>query len=117
MKFLAILKDSLRETLDISLFYVMVGISLLTVLLVASISYEPVTVQRKLAFQTGALNSAIAFQLSARPDAKITFHVGIENFGRLDQRTEPWLGDYRFDYAVTFAAADDPNPLNKANNE
>ncbi len=117
MKFLAILKDSLRETLDISLFFVMVGISLVTVVLVASISYDPVTVQRKLELQTGTLNSAIGFQLQARPDAKISFRVDTENFERLDQRAEPWLGDYRFDYVLRFSAADDGNPLTKANNE
>ena len=40
MKFLAILKDSLREALDLKIFYAMVALSLLTVVLVSSISFE-----------------------------------------------------------------------------
>jgi ABC-type transport system involved in multi-copper enzyme maturation permease subunit len=45
MKFLAILKDSLREALDTWVFYVMVGISLLTILLIGHIAYRPVSVE------------------------------------------------------------------------
>ena len=45
MKFLATLKDSFREAVDSKVFYVMVGLSSLVILIVASISYHPVTVQ------------------------------------------------------------------------
>jgi len=41
MKFLAILKDSLRETLDVKLFYVLGALSVLLILFVASITYKP----------------------------------------------------------------------------
>jgi ABC-type transport system involved in multi-copper enzyme maturation permease subunit len=47
MKFLAILKDSLREALDTWVFYVMVGISLLTILFIGSIAYRPVSVEEE----------------------------------------------------------------------
>src|SRR5262245_53981836 len=42
MKFLAILKDSLREAIDSKVFYVTVGLSLLLILLIGSISFRPV---------------------------------------------------------------------------
>ena len=41
MKFLAILKDSIREAIDAKVFYVMVGLSLLIVLLTLSITFTP----------------------------------------------------------------------------
>jgi ABC-type transport system involved in multi-copper enzyme maturation permease subunit len=41
MKFLAILKDSLREALDAKVFYVMIGLSLLVILVAATITFTP----------------------------------------------------------------------------
>jgi ABC-type transport system involved in multi-copper enzyme maturation permease subunit len=41
MKYLAILKDSFREALDTKVLYVMVGLSLLVILFVASMSFTP----------------------------------------------------------------------------
>jgi ABC-type transport system involved in multi-copper enzyme maturation permease subunit len=41
MKFLAILKDSVREAVDTKVFYVMVGLSLVLVVLAASASFTP----------------------------------------------------------------------------
>jgi ABC-type transport system involved in multi-copper enzyme maturation permease subunit len=99
MKFLAMLRDSLRETLDVKLFYVMVGLSLLVLLLVASVVYKPVTIERYLRFTTGLLNKAI----QADPNsAKFNFRIDYENFQRKDggSESEPWLGDYEFDYVI-----------------
>jgi ABC-type transport system involved in multi-copper enzyme maturation permease subunit len=42
MKFLAILKDSVREAIDFKIFYVLVGLSLVLALVAFSISYTPV---------------------------------------------------------------------------
>jgi ABC-type transport system involved in multi-copper enzyme maturation permease subunit len=42
MKFLAILKDSLREAVDYKIFYVMIGLSLLLAVLALSLSFTPV---------------------------------------------------------------------------
>src|SRR5262249_51458298 len=44
MKYLAILKDSLLESIDTKVFYVMLALGAIVVLLVASVSYRPVTV-------------------------------------------------------------------------
>ncbi len=41
MKFLTILKDSLREAIDTKVFYVMVGLSILVTLLTATLSFKP----------------------------------------------------------------------------
>src|SRR5947209_2844025 len=48
MKFLAMLKDSLRETLDVKLFHVLVGLSALVVLFVFSITYKPMDMAQQL---------------------------------------------------------------------
>src|SRR6516162_8442682 len=41
MKFLAMLKDSLRESIDSKVFYVMVGLSALLTLITATLSFKP----------------------------------------------------------------------------
>src|SRR3954467_188975 len=41
MKFLAILKDSVREALDYKVIYFLFGLSVLVILVVASVSYKP----------------------------------------------------------------------------
>src|SRR5262245_58254905 len=41
MKFLAVLKDSLREAVDTKVFYVMVGLSVLVTLLTATMTFTP----------------------------------------------------------------------------
>ena len=41
MKYLAILKDSVREAMDTTVFYVTAGLSLLLILFVSSISFRP----------------------------------------------------------------------------
>ncbi len=60
MKFLAILKDSLREAIDCKALYVMVGLSLLVIGVVGSMSFEPMpaeTVMREIVEgDSGGLN-------------------------------------------------------------
>jgi len=48
MKFLAILKDSFREALDSKVFYAMIGLSLLLILLVGSVSFKPLSADEAL---------------------------------------------------------------------
>ena len=47
MKFLAILKDSIREAIDAKVFYVMVGLSLLMTLITLSITFTPIPGDRQ----------------------------------------------------------------------
>src|ERR1051325_649325 len=46
MKHLSILKDSIREALDSKVLYVMVGISTLVILFVATMSFEPLSAEQ-----------------------------------------------------------------------
>jgi ABC-type transport system involved in multi-copper enzyme maturation permease subunit len=102
MKFLAILRDSLRETLDVKLFYVMVGLSLLVVLLVGSISYKPVSMERRLTFQTNLINLALRAQLQSQPEMQgLDAHIDIKDFQQTGGPSEPWLADYSFVYSVS----------------
>src|SRR5579864_6171739 len=55
MKFLAILKDSVRETIDAKVFYVMVGLSLLLTVLALSVSFTPVPGAQQIVRHSAAL--------------------------------------------------------------
>ncbi|HEY7326183.1 MAG TPA: ABC transporter permease [Gemmataceae bacterium] len=102
MKFLAILRDSLRETLDVKLFYVMVGLSLLVVLLVGSTTYRPLPVQKRIDFINNLINQSIFFQMQANPETQqLDFRLTTEDFQQLGDRPEPWLADYHFFYVFT----------------
>jgi ABC-type transport system involved in multi-copper enzyme maturation permease subunit len=46
MKYLAILKDSLREALDSSVLYVMIGLSALVILFVSTLSFKPLPAKK-----------------------------------------------------------------------
>jgi ABC-type transport system involved in multi-copper enzyme maturation permease subunit len=114
MKFLAILKDSLRETLDVKLFYVLVALSLIVVLLVASISYKPVPMERQVRFLIGLVNLGLRAQFQSRPETQgIDLRVDIEDFEQTDNRSEPWLGNYRFLYVFTLSRTSQPGLLDK----
>jgi ABC-type transport system involved in multi-copper enzyme maturation permease subunit len=95
-KFLAILRDSLRETLDYKILYVTIGLSLLTILAVASISYEPVSVQDLVETKLKFLNGMIAQH--APPQGGAGFIL--DGFKRLDGPSEPWLADYEFNLEI-----------------
>jgi ABC-type transport system involved in multi-copper enzyme maturation permease subunit len=56
MKYLAILKDSLREALDTKVFYVMVGISCLVMGITACLSFKPKPAQELMPVLAGTLN-------------------------------------------------------------
>jgi hypothetical protein len=115
MKFLAMLRDSLRETLDVKLFYVMIGMSVLVVLLVASISYQPVTVQGRIDFLNTLQNQLIRQQLASQPaTSSLNFTLGIEDFEKTSDQSEPWLGDYRFIYVVSLSIGKEADTLSPA---
>ena len=94
MKFVAILKDSVREAMDSKVFYVMIGLSALTVLFVASISYQPVSVENDLTRMTQSLTFLMARQSHGMP----ALSIRIEDFKQTNDTPsdEPWLADYRF---------------------
>jgi ABC-type transport system involved in multi-copper enzyme maturation permease subunit len=113
MKFLAILKDSLREALDTKVFYVMVGLSLLAVLFVASVGYRPVSVEDQARQNMARTNWILqrAVERSKKADDKNksdepppTFDV--QDFEQTNPGAPPWQTGYRFSLTVTYADAD-----------
>ncbi len=98
MKYLAILKDSLREAIDTKIFYVVVALSVLVSLLVITVSYRPVSTQDMVENYTDFMN---LIARSKNPDAHrmnldAVKEVTIRDFQRLDQGEEPWTGSCRF---------------------
>jgi ABC-type transport system involved in multi-copper enzyme maturation permease subunit len=94
MKFLAILKDSTREAIDTKVFYVTLGLSAFLLLLVASVSFRPLTVQEQ-AEQTARLFNFATKGFGHRTGAAPDFQI--ENFHKTGTEPEPWKGTYRFD--------------------
>jgi ABC-type transport system involved in multi-copper enzyme maturation permease subunit len=122
MKFLAILKDSLREALDTWVFYVMVGFSLLTILFIGHIAYRPVSVEEEARSNMARMNWGLqrAFDKAKREAEKskkadkgkqaealsggspLTFEV--VDFEQTNPGAQqPWETGYRFYLTLTFA--------------
>lgn|SRR5262245_56166628 len=106
MKYLAILKDSLREALDSKLLYFTLGVSVLVVLLVGSVTFRPVPVEEQVTKTAQFMNGIL--QLGGRGIAP---HYSVAEFEQTNAATEPWQGEYRFVYIQECA---DENTLKKA---
>ena len=103
MKFFAILKDSLRETLDVKLFYVMVGLSVLFVLFVASISYKPDPMETVIKPITGLTGFVLTGDLKGHKETRaVVVRPEASDFTQLDPAREPWESDHRFKLTLTF---------------
>ena len=101
MKLAALLKDSFREALDRKIFAAMLLLSGLLTLFVLSISFHRITLEEELQSTTRQLS----FFTGLNPHVgKATY--GIENFKQTNDATEPWLGDYQFDWVVKVDALD-----------
>ena len=101
MKFLAILKDSLREALDTKVFYVMVGFSLLVVLFVGSVGYRPVSVEEEARSNMARITWVMhrVFEKNKLGDAP-TWDV--KDFEQTKPGAPPWETGYRFALTVEF---------------
>lgn len=97
MKFLAILKDSTREAIDTKVFYVTLGLSTFLILLVASVSFRPLTVEEQ-ANQTAKLFNFATHGFG--PHRTNGPEFDIENFKKQGAEAEPWKGSYRFDFVA-----------------
>ncbi len=95
MKFLAILRDSLREAIDTKVFYVTLGLSTLLLLLVGSVSFRPLTVEEQ-AQQTAKFFNFITHGL-VRQNSNLP-EFAVENFKKVGDDPEPWKGSFRFDF-------------------
>jgi ABC-type transport system involved in multi-copper enzyme maturation permease subunit len=98
MKYLAILKDSVREAMDTSVFYVMAGLSALMILVIASISFKPVSVEEDVKRFTGTFNWMMSWASQGRPAPRFAY----EDFRQTNAGTEPWKGDYTFTLVMEF---------------
>jgi ABC-type transport system involved in multi-copper enzyme maturation permease subunit len=97
MKYIAILKDSLRESIDTWVFPVMLGLSALVILLMGSVSFRPVSVEEDLHNMVGAINWWLDFP---RRQGQPMPTFGYDNFQQLNPSVEPWNGDYHFQFTV-----------------
>jgi ABC-type transport system involved in multi-copper enzyme maturation permease subunit len=97
MKALAILRDSLREAIDTKVFYVMMTLSGLLILLVASLSFRRLTVEDDLAQLTGTINWAVGLS----PQSGLP-RLAYEDFRQTNDAAEPWKGDYAFTFVMEF---------------
>jgi ABC-type transport system involved in multi-copper enzyme maturation permease subunit len=100
MKPFAILRDSLREALDTKVFYVMVALSLLVVLVVASISYKPLGVEEEM----NRFAEQLTWRIGMRTKGQMPTQVSVEEFQQTNDApaSEPWHGDYRFNLVWKF---------------
>lgn len=83
MKYLAILKDSLREALDSTVLYVMIALSSLVILFVATLSFKPLPAEKTMAM---LVNGTINDLLDVYNPAKNT----PERFKRMKDRIEAY---------------------------
>ena len=97
MRFLAIPKDSIREAIDTKVFYVTLGLSILLLILVASVSYRPLTVEEE-AQQTAQFFNMVTKGFGRGGMTAADFQI--ENFQKTGADAEPWNGSYRFDFVA-----------------
>src|SRR5207248_2413266 len=108
MKYLAILKDSLREAIDAKVFYATVILSVLVSFIVLTVTYQPVPMEDVVKEFTGLMNllTEMKHPQAAKMNLEGVKHAEVQDFKRLDDGTEPWTGTYRF--TMDFELWDDP---------
>jgi ABC-type transport system involved in multi-copper enzyme maturation permease subunit len=121
MKFLAILKDSIREAFDAKIIYFLFGLSVLVVVFMFSISFRPLRVEEMLRQHTEMMTVQIRRQYNEamrlnriNRDLKGEKDIGevseveaprldIEDFNKVSGGSDPWDGEYRFHFVITFS--------------
>ena len=105
MKFLAILKDSLREALDTKVFYVMVGFSLLVILFVASVGYRPVSVEEEARHNMFRMTVMLQHTFAKHKLGEAPV-FDVKDFEQTNPDAPPWQTGYRFFLTVDFPDAE-----------
>jgi len=100
MKYLAILKDSLREALDTKVIYFTVGLSVLVILFIGSVTYRPISMEENLRFLFKVFNWDMELKTQG-----LGPRYEIEDFSQTNEAAEPWKGDYRFTLSLVFENA------------
>lgn len=122
MKFLAVLKDSLREALDTWVFFVMVGFSLLAIIFIGHIAYRPVSVEEEARSKMALMNWGLQRTFDkVKQEAEKSKKKGKDkqaeavadgsppSFDVVDfeqtnpAAAQPWQTGYRFYFTLTFA--------------
>jgi hypothetical protein len=99
MRYLSILKDSLREALDTKVIYFTFALSLLVVMLIGSVTFRPVEAQEQFERYSRFLTWAFGMAMQGNgPQHKI------EAFEQTNGNDVPWKRDYRFDYVQEFTS-------------
>ena len=95
MKFLAILRDSLREALDAKVIYFLFGLSSLVILLAASLSFEPAT-------PSDGLQAIVnRFPGASTPfGGQSPYTVKLENVELVNESIRGWEGEYHADLLI-----------------
>src|SRR5579864_6119233 len=106
MKYLAILRDSVLEALDTKVFYFMMGLSLLVILIIASVSYRPVSVEEEVTTFTENMSALMDWASKGKAP-----HWAVTDFQQTNGATEPWNGDYRFTFVVRFQDEDEAKSI------
>src|SRR5262249_31355533 len=112
MKYFAILKDSLREALDSKVLYVLLGLSLLMILFVSTLSFKPLAAEKTLEQvvdgSTGAILEALKPDTDERGRRK---KQGDAQFGKNGDLPFVMGGrDYRLEKATVLrGTADSPD--------
>jgi ABC-type transport system involved in multi-copper enzyme maturation permease subunit len=106
MKYFAILRDSLRETIDAKVLYVMVALSILVMLFVSSVSYRPLSMEEELRFGLGTINWLLRTQAQNQGGQK-AIQFELKEFERTNVGTEPWTGDYRYQILMHYPSGKD----------
>lgn len=93
MKFLALMKDSFREAVDTWVVYATLVLSVLLILVVASVSYRPVTVQEEAQQIPDQFNLVLGL-LAPKTGAS----ARVADFKQTNDApaAKPWEGDYSF---------------------
>jgi len=109
MKYFAILKDSLREALDSKVLYVLLGLSLLMILFVATLSFKPLAAEKTLEQvvdgSTGAILEALKPDTDERGRRK---KQGDAQFGKNGELPFAMGGsDYRLEKATVLRGTPD----------
>lgn len=105
MKFLAILKDCLREALDTKVFYVMVGFSLLVILFVASVGYRPVSVEDEARHNMFRMTMMLQHTFAKHKLGEAPI-FDVKDFEQTNPGAPPWQTGYRFYLTVDFPDAE-----------
>jgi ABC-type transport system involved in multi-copper enzyme maturation permease subunit len=106
MKYFAILRDSLRETIDAKVLYVMVALSILVMVVVASVSYRPLSMEEELRFGLGTINWLLRTQAQNQGGQK-AIQFELKDLERTNEGTEPWTGDYRYQILMHYPSGKD----------